>query len=381
MKKIYWRPSKAPRKLLVVSAILAIAAAASVELIRTKTKLPFYEEKYQASLTMKKGIEAIRRYRIRQIGPIDREVDPANSGLIGIAQSPITSKFGSLPAKQLTVNPNWAAVMVELYKAAGLKEGDVVAMGFSGSFPALCLASLAAAEVLKLKAVPTTSVAASTWGANIPEFTWLDMERLLQKEEIISSRSVAASYGGVDDQALGRSKKGKALLEAAIERNGLKPLEFETTKENIDERMEIYKDIAEGRPIGAYVNVGGGTVSVGTAAGKKLFDPGLNLRPPRGIRKLDGVMIRLAREGVPVIHLVYIEKLAERYGLQKSTAEMPSVGEGQIYMKTGYNLYLAAVSLVIILFVLYILLKSDIGYRIFGSSRITQSPKHPEPMV
>ena len=36
---------------------------------------------------------------------------------------------------------------------------------------------------------------------------------------------------------------------------------------------------------------------------------------------------------------------------------------------------------IILLFVLYAFLKLDIGYRIFGSSRTTQPPKHPEPMV
>ncbi|MGD9075896.1 MAG: poly-gamma-glutamate system protein [Desulfobacteraceae bacterium] len=381
MKKIYWRPSKVPRVALLVSAILAIAALSSVELIKIKRKQPYFEEKYQASLTMKKGMEAIKAHRVKRFGPIDTAADPAHSGMIGLPQSLITSVFGHLPAKHNTINPNWAAVMVEMLKKAGLKEGDVAAVGFSGSFPALNLATLAAAEVLKLKVVGITSVAASTWGANIPQFTWLDMERLLQKEGVISHRSVGASYGGKEDMALGRSKKGRELLRAAMERNGLSPLDFETTKENIDERMAIYQKFAEEKPIAAYVNVGGGTVSVGTVLGKRLFKPGLNMKLPPGTMGVDGVIIRFAREGIPVIHMVYIDQLVERYGLTPTPLVMPSVGEGQIYRRIEYNLYLAAANLIILLLVLYAFLKLDIGYRIFGSSRITQPPKHPEPMV
>jgi poly-gamma-glutamate system protein len=381
MRKIYWRPSKVPRVTLLVSAILAIAAISSVELIKTTRKQPYFDEKFQASLTMKKGMEVIKAYRIKHFGPIDTAADPVGSGMIGLPQSPITSVFGHLPAKHNTINPNWAAVMVEMFKNAGLKEGDVVAAGFSGSFPALNLATLAAVEVLKLKVIAVTSTSSSTWGANIPEFTWLDMERLLYKEGLISHRSVAASYGGKEDTALGRSKKARELLRAAMERNGLSPLAFETTKENIDERIAIYKKFAGGRRIGAYVNVGGGTVSVGSGLGKRLFKPGLNLKPPPGMTGLDGVIIRFAREGVPVIHMIYIDKLVKKYGLTPNPLVMPSVGEGQIYGKIEYNLYLAAANLIILLLVLYAFLKSDIGYRIFGSSRVAQAPKHPEPMV
>ena len=74
-------------------------------------------------------------------------------------------------------------------------------------------------------------------------------------------------------------------------------------------------------------------------------------------------------------------KLVQKYGPTPDPQVMPSVGEGQIYGKIEYNLYLAAANLIILLLVLYAFLKSDIGYRIFGSSRVAQAPKHPEPMV
>jgi poly-gamma-glutamate system protein len=361
--------------------MLSIISLTSVELFTVQKKRSYYSKKFQASLAMKQGMETIKKYRLKKFGPLNEEFDPAGSGMIGLPDSPISSKAGQLRAKQNSINPNWGAVMVALYKEAGLRKGDTVAMGFSGSFPALNLAAIVAAEVLKLNIIPITSVAASTWGANIPDFTWLDMERILNKEGVIKQKSVAASLGGLEDIALGKSKRKRALLSRAIERNGLHPLEFESTKEHIDERMALYWEFAEDNRIAAYVNVGGSLGSVGTKTTKKLFTPGLNMNPPQEALGVDGVITRFAREGTPVIHMVYIEKLLKKYGLEESIDTIPEVGVGKIYSTVEYNLYLVIASLAILLIVLYAFLRSDIGYRIFGSSSTTQPPKHPEPMV
>jgi poly-gamma-glutamate system protein len=381
MKKMYWRPSKVPRIVLVVISICAIAGMLSIELFKTYKKSPYYSQKIQAARAMKDAMELIKQHRIKRVGPIDNEQDPAGSGLIGLPTSPITSNVGYLHAKQTSANPNWAAVMVDMLKKAGVKEGDSIAVGISGSFPALAIASYAAAKVLNLKVIAISSVAASNWGANIPNLTWLDMERILYKAGIISHVSAAASLGGTGDKALGMSEKSLEMLHEALRRNKMRLIEANSMKESIDARMAIYREIAGGDAIAAYINMGGGTVSVGTVAGKKLYRPGLDRKPSPAALSMDSVMSRFAREGVPVIHMVYVERLAERYGMPKRPTTMPYVGEGPIFGKLKYNLGLAVVILIILLFILYIFLKLDIGYRIFGSSRIPQAPKHPEPMV
>jgi poly-gamma-glutamate system protein len=381
MKKIYWRPSKVPRLVLVVISILAIAGILSIELFKTYQKQPYFEEKIKAALLMKNAMGVIKEHRMKHFGPIDTELDPAGSGLIGLTSSPITSSVGYLHVKQTTVNPNWAAVMVDMFKKAGVKEGDIIAVGISGSFPALAIATHAAAETLKLQVIPISSVAASNWGSNIPKLTWLDMERILHKEGMISQRSIGASLGGTGDQALGMSEPSLQLLNAAITRNKVRFIEVKSMEESINARMALYKEFSEGKRIATYVNVGGGTVSVGTVVGKRLYQPGLNRKPPPAALSVDSVMTRFAREGVPLIHMVYIDKIAEKYDMPKSPTSMPYVGEGSIFGKLKYNLFLAAGNLVILLLVLYAFLKLDIGYRIFGSSRATQPPKHPEPMV
>jgi poly-gamma-glutamate system protein len=293
----------------------------------------------------------------------------------------ITSTTGYLKVKQTTINPNWAAVLVDMLKRANVKEGEAIATSFSGSFPAISLAVLTAAEALQLKVIAISSVAASNWGANIPELTWLDLERILHERGIISNRSVAASLGGEGDKALGMKEESREMLRSAIERNGVRLVEIDNLKENIDKKISIYKEFSQGKRISAYVNVGGGTMAVGSVRGKKLYQPGLNKKPSSDALRVDSVMSRFAREGIPVIHMVNIHRLAEKYGLPKSPHVIPHIGEGDIFNRLIYNLYLTAFVLVFLIFILYVFLKRDIGFRIFGSRRISNTPKHPEPMV
>jgi poly-gamma-glutamate system protein len=381
MKKVYWRPTKVPRIILIVISLLAIVSILSIEFLKVQQKQPYYDEKIQAARTMKKGLEEIKAHRLKIVGPIDKDVDPANSGIIGLPASIITSNAGYLPAKQTTINPNWAAVMVDMLKEARVKEGGIVAMGLSGSFPAMNLAAYAAADALKLKVIAISTASASTWGANVPEFTWLDMERILHKAGIISCQSAAASLGGEKDTAMGTTKKSRNALLAAIKRNKLPYLKVDGVEQSIEERMNLFQELAQGKRIAAYINVGGGMASVGPRIGKYRYKPGVNRKPPQNATKIDSVTTRFALARVPIIHIYRIDQLADEYGLPKSPTAIPSVGGGHIFVKLEYNLVLVSVSLVLLLFISYLFLKLDIGYRIFGSKRITEAPRHPEPMV
>jgi hypothetical protein len=120
---------------------------------------------------------------------------------------------------------------------------------------------------------------------------------------------------------------------------------------------------------------------VGSVRGKRLYQPGLNRSPSPNALRIESVMSRFAREGMPVIHMVLMERLAERYELPKGPQAMPNIGQGAIFVRVGYNLYLTVAMIVILVCILYAFLRLDIGFRIFGSRRITHTPKHPEPMV
>ena len=140
MKGIYWRPKNVSRNVLVLIALMAIGGALAVELLQVKVKQDYYRSKKRAALLMEKGMTHLQDMRQSVGVPIDEENDPSGSGLIGLPFSRLTSSIGNLEAKQRTVNPNFAAVAVQLLRKAGVEEGDVIAIGYSGSFPALNLA-------------------------------------------------------------------------------------------------------------------------------------------------------------------------------------------------------------------------------------------------
>ena len=163
-----------------------------------------------AARLAERGMDVIKRERQQRGHRIRRHFDPAASGLIGDSMTLVTSLPGNLRAKQTSVNPNFAAAVVQMLRQAGVKEGDCVAVGCSGSFPALNLAAYAALESMQVKPVVVASACASQFGANMPDMMWIDMERLLHERGLISFRSVAVSVGGSGDRGLGMSDAARA---------------------------------------------------------------------------------------------------------------------------------------------------------------------------
>ena len=370
---LMWRPGRASRGVLVLVAAISLLGYLLVESLPEKTRKRHYRQKRKAAKAMAQGMEVIRQARLSLFGRIDLEHDPNGSGMIGSGLTPITSKTGVLSAKITGANPNFAAIMVHLYKRAGLKEGDVVAMAFSGSFPSLNLAALAAAETLELVPIPITSVSASRWGANDPQLTWLDMERRLFEKGVIQHRSVAASLGGERDRGGGIPPDGIRMLKEAIKRNAVEFIDPPDLASSFDLRMNIYEEHAAGRPVACFVNVGGGAGSVGTPLVKKMFRPGLNRTTPHPGRLRDAVMTRMSRNGIPVINLIYIDKLAKRYGLPVRPERPPHVGEGGIFAALGYNITLTWVVLLCLVAVIFILLRMDYYHYFLRIRRTLQS--------
>ncbi|MGJ8697273.1 MAG: poly-gamma-glutamate system protein [Verrucomicrobiaceae bacterium] len=382
MKKLYWRPQAVSVKALALVAVFSVGGAIVVENFKSENKQSGFEEKMEASRLALSAMESLRAARVQAGYEIDPTVDPSQSGLIGLPMSSVTSVSGVLEAKQTSVNPNFAAVVLEYLRRAGVNEGDTVAVGASGSFPALNVCVYAALETLKAKPIVVSSASASQWGANVPELLWIDMERILQEEGKFSFRSVAASMGGFEDSGMGLTAAGKADINKAMERNGftiLDPkLDF-TAK--VDERFKIYNSEAKGAPIKAYINIGGGAISNGRSVGKHLFNPGLNKRAPLGVRKVDGLMSRFIVEGTPVIHLVNINDLAESFDIELSPKITPAIGNASVFSKVDYNRWLAGGILVGILLSLFGFIRSDIGFRLFQSAGPKKGGSHPEPMV
>jgi len=382
-RRIYWRPRGMSRTVSVLIAVLALASLVAVERFRVKKQQPYFKEKLAAARLALDAMNVIKAERDKLNIPIDHEADPALTGLIGSLMTPTTSNTGFLAAKQISVNPNFAAVIVQMLKRAGVRSGDTVALGCSGSFPALNICTYAAIKTLGLKPVIIASAASSQWGANHPNFLWVDMESVLKEKGVFPFRSVAASVGGVEDRGLGLSSEGRQMLLAGISRNHLPLINAKDYEDSIEQRMNIYREKAEDSPIKVYISIGGGTTSVGTRVGKRLFRPGLNFHEPAGASPIDSVMARFVTQGVPVIHLIKVEELAHQYGLpvQPSTT-IPSVGQGEIFRREEYSYWLAGGALATILLCLFAFVRLNWGVRFFGSSHFAgRSEDRLEPMI
>jgi poly-gamma-glutamate system protein len=362
LKKLYWRPARVSRIELLLIALVAVASLLATEVLLTTRRQPFYREKLEAARLAQRAYDVVKTERLKRGFTLDPEVDPAGSAFIGAMLSPVTSSQGNLSAKQTSVNPNFGAVLVQMLKTVGVQPGDLVAVGMSGSFPALNVATLAALDALDLRPLIVVSAAASQYGANDPNFVWLDMQRLLWERDVFPWRPLAASLGGIDDHAVGMSAEGRRLLSEAIERSGVPRLDCTSLDDSVQKRMALYLEVAAGAPIKAYINVGGGTTSVGTHIGKHVFKPGLNMTTPPDAPMVNSVMQRFSSEGVPVLHLVSIERIARDYGLPVAPSQTPSTGDGKVFMSPAYNPWLAAGGLGIIVATMVAFIRMDIGF-------------------
>jgi poly-gamma-glutamate system protein len=205
------------------------------------------------------------------------------------------------------------------------------------------------------------------------------MEKALYDRKIIPFRSLAVSLGGAEDRATGLSDEGLALMRRAIRRSRLRFIEPENYAESVVERMALYRDLAGGKPIRAYINVGGGTSSVGTRRSKFAFQPGINRRTPPRAALIDSVMARFLDEEVPVIHFLQLNRMAQRYGLPVSPQVTPPVGSGQVFLQRRYNRWLASGALAVVVASLFLFIRSGRGRMAFQSARPKE--QHLEPTL
>ncbi len=320
--------AKTPRRLRLVWAIAVLCALASI--LIAWFRVPVIGEdggaRLEASRLAASACEVIRNKRSELGIPMNPALDPALSGLIGEDFTDLTSTEGSLPAKRTSLNPDFAGLMVLFFEEVGVQRGDKVALSFSGSFPALNIAVLAACKSLDLKPVLISSQGASSYGANIPGLTWADMESELFRAGVFPYRSVAISLGGLTETGGGLDGTGIDLAMASIKAAGVPYLDEGTLKElgrDMRRREDMY--FAGGKPA-AYINVGGTPTSLGWVPEAALLDNGLLRGVPRTTSPERGLIFRMHEQGVPVIHMLNIERMAAKYGLPQSPTPVPEPG-------------------------------------------------------
>ena len=332
---------------LAVLAALAIGAFLIVEYSREHVKPEYYNAMLAAAETADKAREAIKEHRLEKGIFIDNVNDPNGTALIGQKYTHITTDQGDIEAKLSSTNPNFAAAVVLMLKDAGITKNSKVAVGMTGSFPALNIATIAAIETIGAEPIIISSVGASDYGANDPYFTWPDMEKFLFDNRIIKHRSVAASIGGGRDIGRGLSPRGREMIVDAISRNNIPMIYEKDLRESVAKRIAIFDSLCGSGGPDVYINIGGGIASLGSSINSDMIEPGLTMQLPERNYPARGVLTNLGERGIPIIHLLNINRLLYKFKLPKSPEPLPLPGEGEIFSREKYNVIVVLIVTVI----------------------------------
>ena len=327
------------RKLCALALSLVILLlSAGVTLAGARTaRSGDYALKVEAARRMESCLEQIRRYK-DELGLGESPEDLHHSGIIGLPFTGITTTSGAIEAKRTAASPTMASLMVQLLEEAGVRPGDRVGAGFSGSFPGLDLAVLAACETMGVEIVYIPSVGASTYGANWPELTFPDIAVRLVRDGLLSTPPAAYSYGGSGDCGRDMEPALLAAVSGRMERAGIPLLYEEDFQENLRIRMELYGEID------CFLGVGGNLTTSGL--GERELGYGLLTRLKQGLPdEGSGLVERYCARGIPVIHLLNLKRLMADYGLPYDPETPPVPGEGPLFRQQTYPKLPGAVGL------------------------------------
>lgn len=328
--------------------IFLVFAFIAIDSIKRETKTSYHDQQIAAANLMEDALEAIKEERVRRGIEIDTDLDPGETGIVGIPwpnydEPSISTTLGSLEAKRLSANPNFAALIVRYFHDLNMRSGDGVAINFSGSFPALNIAVLCAVETMGLDPFIASSLGSSTYGANRVDLTYVDMEEILYEREILSHRTSLVSLGGANDRLL--EVEDEAFKDDLLERyrsRGYTIIDDDDLGENIVMRYRSYQE--ELNTIEAFVNVGGNLVSFGRH--QTSYPNGLTRRMSVSVVEESGLIERFFRDDVPVIHLLNIEDLARRYQMDRETGRAYPIGIGSFYRETEYSVFAVVLTVI-----------------------------------
>ena len=322
-------------RLLMLCALILFGAVwwASYGVQRAETS--YVMEQRQAAELLTRCFSAVRGYKEKLHIPMSQE-DYHQTGMIGPYYTGITTTLGAIEAKRTTAWPDMGALCVRLLYEAGVRPGDRVAAGFSGSFPAMNLAVMAACQSMKVEVIPISSVGASTYGATDPELTFPEMLHRLVQDGVLTTDSAAVTLGGDNDTGDGMLPEQKMEILERLEQAGLVIFQEPKFLNNLEQRQEIYE--RQG-PIQCFVSVGGNVTSMGVgergiALGQGVLDP----RSAMPVTDQSGLVERYLGRGIPVVHLLNIKQLTAEYGLPYDPVQWPDPGSSAVYYRIQYPL-------------------------------------------
>ncbi len=251
-------------------------------------------------------------------------LDPALSGLIGAPEGGFTTTLGRLEAKQASAQSGWCRAFACLLDSVGLDIADTVALTMSSSFPGLNLAVLLTLEAAGIPYRAVASLGASSFGANLPGWSWPRIERLLKDRGILQGGSAVITPGGSGDRFNGLPLENRWLLMEELQ--GLKGVYHPASlREAVELRRRVLGDF---RRISLFVNIGGGHAALGGNHFGRAAGGGILGEEERALLRgtdqepgQEGLMQHYFSMGIPVINFTEIQDLAVAWGLPLRPAE------------------------------------------------------------
>lgn len=327
--------------LAVLSLLILILNRVSV----IREPLPERKEMIVAAGKMIDAVQEIRKFRKGKNIPIVPVLDPDGSGFIGQEFSVITTTLGELPAKQTALNPDFAALFIRWFRRIGLNRGEQVVIHASGSFPALSIAAIIAAENAGLEPVIFSSLGASAFGANHPDFTYWDIEYHLFKTGIIRHRTIFATPGGENDNGSSFWPGGMKIAGTAAVRNGIELIIPGDLQRSISLKYEHIKSL---KRVGLFINIGGNQAALGKGPCVGQIPPGLITKKIGDTCDSPGLIHFMNQDSIPIIHMIDIKELALKNGISFKPDFKNDPGFTRLYFRQKRPLWLTVLSLVIL---------------------------------
>lgn len=326
-------------KNLIILFIIVMAGLVLTEISKVKIPTSFYQTQLEAAQIMKDSLQAIREEREKRGILIDTKIDPNKTGIIGEEYTSLTTTLGNLEAKRTSANPDFAALMVKFFQQAGLQEGDIIAIGASGSFPGLIIATLSAGKAMNITPLIIYSIGASEYGATIPTFTFIDMLKILNEKEILPYKLLAVSMGGNNDQAEAMFfSDSKEIIMDIAQSADTTFLNIANLTENIQKRMELYQEAAANNAISLFVNIGGASPNYGNTNASITYPNGLVINGPEIPDHPErGLIFEFQALEIPVIHLLNIRDLALKNGIPIDPVPLPEIGRSEVFFEYRYQ--------------------------------------------
>lgn len=363
------QPQKRMTRLLVLLLAVILILTSAAVLTRTSRLSPDAQLMDEAAALTRRAFDVLLAKKQADGILIDGS-DLTSSGVIGgHALTAITTTDGSLAAKRVSTNPNFAALFVSYLRRAGVGEGDQVGLMFSSSFPALNIACLAACEAVGANVCLMNSVGASVYGATDVDFTFMDMLEVLLEEDVLHTRISLVSFGGEGD--VGRDFQDedgvwiagtrdaetiRTALRERAEAYGIPFLYEEDHDKNVASRVSLLSGALPHMKL--FISVGGSVCALGRGI-NAYVDTGYQAPSPFAVHRLNaydsvppswGLLQYFHAAGLPVVSMLNVQKLAADAHMDAAEEAFYPIGVGDMYTETRIGLWYPVS--VILLFVL-----------------------------